>query len=373
MSDELQPENLQRILGRAIRAPSGDNCQPWVFNWDGARLEIHLDLERARHEMDVELTATYLAVGGLLETIRITASEVGMKVSVLPRPQAQGWVIEFGSDKVGVDPLARFIEQRFCDRRPFKKASLTDSMKASLMQEAGRFSNCTLAFADPSNPELADYISQTETLPWMLPDIHRDLMRWIRWSNAEAQVSRDGMPWQTLGLNYLESRVLKCARWWPLQRTLNALFFLNNVESVVHKNIRSSGALFCIATKGTGVEALVEIGQLAQRLWLRLCEWGWSAQPYTISSLSCYWKSALGSLGPFEKLPIDTVLQSGRKVLSQAFSLSTEELPIWVFRVGLAFPRKSGNQTLRRPLQDVLTVASSSEYTHSDKRTSLGP
>src|ERR687893_1423221 len=74
---------LMRLLDAAIRAPSGDNCQPWSFHLDGeTRISIHTVPERAKSFFDYENCATSLSVGAVIENMRVQAASEGGKLQV---------------------------------------------------------------------------------------------------------------------------------------------------------------------------------------------------------------------------------------------------------------------------------------------------
>src|SRR5689334_7861001 len=68
-----------RLLAAAVRAPSGDNCQPWRFRFDGdGAVVITPDLERAKSFFDYENRATALSVGAVIENMRVQAASEGL-------------------------------------------------------------------------------------------------------------------------------------------------------------------------------------------------------------------------------------------------------------------------------------------------------
>ena len=73
---ETIPAYLQRILERARWAPSGDNTQPWRFEILGEdHVVVHGYDTRDHVVYDLDGHASQLAVGALLETIQIAATE----------------------------------------------------------------------------------------------------------------------------------------------------------------------------------------------------------------------------------------------------------------------------------------------------------
>ena len=73
------PEAIYRIVEAAMQAPSGDNCQPWRFEWNGHELCVSHNEEKARHAFNRANHASYISLGCVLESISIAASHENLK------------------------------------------------------------------------------------------------------------------------------------------------------------------------------------------------------------------------------------------------------------------------------------------------------
>ena len=85
----LPEEKVRHWVELAIRAPSGDNCQPWSFTWDGTELEVvHLE-QRAKHVLNPHNTASLISLGAIVESLHLAASDDGFETScdIMPRSQ----------------------------------------------------------------------------------------------------------------------------------------------------------------------------------------------------------------------------------------------------------------------------------------------
>ena len=72
------PEGILRaIIQAAIQAPSGDNLQPWRFEYDGEKLFLFQDSARDTSLYNVRQLASYIASGASLENIQLAASAHG--------------------------------------------------------------------------------------------------------------------------------------------------------------------------------------------------------------------------------------------------------------------------------------------------------
>ena len=78
---------IESILAQAVRAPSGDNTQPFSFSWSRGELAIIFRPERAEHPFEAGFIPSGLALGCLQEALQIAA-------------RAHGWVPRFQFEKL---------------------------------------------------------------------------------------------------------------------------------------------------------------------------------------------------------------------------------------------------------------------------------
>src|SRR5262245_33348691 len=78
-------EKLNMLLAAAVRAPSGDNTQPWRFFVVPSKglLSILLDEDRDRSPMNAGQRMARIAVGAAVENVLRTASRIGWRVSLV--------------------------------------------------------------------------------------------------------------------------------------------------------------------------------------------------------------------------------------------------------------------------------------------------
>lgn len=65
----MERAELQSILQLAVRAPSGDDQQPWRFRWDGESLDVIGLWERMHPYLEWEDRGLALTIGGLLKAV----------------------------------------------------------------------------------------------------------------------------------------------------------------------------------------------------------------------------------------------------------------------------------------------------------------
>lgn len=349
--------SIERIVSGALSAPSGDNSQPWRFEWDGQTLAILHDEARGRHDLNRANHASFLSLGCLLETIRLVASLEGLVAAfriTLPRtPGSSPWaVVTFAAGHGGPDPMAALLPLRATDRRQYLGGRVEESVLAEIRTESARFPNVRIRVTNVYSEELLRYLAQADTFIWTHEPAHRDMMAAFRFSRRDAEASRDGLPWPSLGISYPLSRLMKVCRSFAVQRLLNSMGLLRKSRSVSRKNIASSAALVCLTVDSLKQENLPDAGGLALAAWLRLNAHGYGVQPLTIGSLSVF-DALSGALSEETRAEHADLFRRGREVLGRSFDLDAGEIPVWLLRTGASPPLAARARTLRRGLAEV--------------------
>lgn len=338
---QIEPPQLLRLLELAMRAPSGDNAQPWRFVWDAPTLTILHDASRARHFLNLNHNASRLALGCLLEDLTVAASSQGISVDyeLLDTKSQQGvdpWTLVRlrPSSKIESNPLVAAIPRRYTDRRPYRPQWIPLETMDGLVATCDTVPGVRCNFIQQPPDEYLRYLLEFDRMLFEIKDLHHDVMEQIRFPGEPNEHSRDGMHWRTLGAKSMDIAVLRLCRNFKIQKLMNALGFLPMYMMNQRKVLRSSALFGCITIKAPSVATTVEAGRLMERLWLRLALDGVSFQPLTISSLLVHdlltQQLAQPLTGHHRK-----VLESGSEVLRRTFGLKGDDVPIWMFRAGL--------------------------------------
>jgi len=343
---------VEDIVRAAITTPSGDNCQPWEFHWDGSFLDVYHSDTRAAHAINLANMASRLAFGCVLEAIEIAAHHHGYLSSVTLNVGGSHWgKISFRAGEGEKGHLYAQLWNRATNRKMYLRGSLEPIFRQIVKPDEDD-SGCKMYILGEPDPELRNRIADAETLLLRTPIFHRDLMKWIRWSDSETELSRDGLGWRQLGISFLESRIFKFARNYSVQRVLNALGFLSQYRRNIHRQIQSSSGLVLFTSPDRGPSALMPIGRLAFKTWLRLNGAGFAVQPYSLCSLYSFCRRA----GAYEATETDfhsEVILRAAAAIRGGFRIPDGEYPVWMFRTGIAPPLKGTERSLRLPLNSV--------------------
>jgi nitroreductase len=196
--------SMRACLRAAIAAPSVHNTQPWLFRPLDDRLEVLADERRRLAVLDPAGRDMLLSVGAAVCNLRVAVEARGRRslVDLLPyadRPDVVA-VVRLG-ESIPTDPrtamLARAIERRRTNRRPFSDRPLPEWLQTALVESA-RAEGATLVFVD----EIGRY--DVLTLADAAESVQRSDSRYLAelaaWTGTNpASGRRDGVPSGALG------------------------------------------------------------------------------------------------------------------------------------------------------------------------------
>ncbi len=348
-------QRINKILEAAIRAPSGDNTQPWRFevSIDNQQIDLFNVPERDPSYLNYKQLASYVAHGALIENMLIAAKTVGcnMDISLFPNSENEEHVAKI-SLKVCAprqDPLYDAIFRRVTNRNQFKPISLTEEQLQLLRMAANTVSNATVTLISEAKVKnnLAWNLRKNDQFIFEHREAHDFLFKQIRWSKRHAKNTCDGMPIENLGLGFLEKPLFPIFKYWPAVKFLNILGLSHFIGLKGWMNYRSSAILGMVSvTRGADKkETFLTGGRAAQRVWLESTRQGFSFQPVTgLTFLNQrYQREDLTGFNAKQKLQIEDAC--GR--LKTDFNIKGK-VAVFGFRIG-----KSDSTppfTLRRPV-----------------------
>ena len=278
---------VEQVLELARWAPSGDNTQPWRFEITGEHeFVIHGRDTRAHCVYDLHGHASQLALGGLLETVRLAASSHGMRAQARRRPDSPEdrptFDVELTPDAgQRPDPRAPYIPVRAVQRRAMSMRALSGRQRAALEAAVGAGYG-VVWFATVRERLAASALNfRNAGLRLTLPEafaVHRDVIDW------ESTLSRDRMPAAAIGLDPLTLRLTRwaMARWERiafLNRYLGGTL-LPRLELELIPGIACAAHFALVAPQApASVDDFVAAGGAMQRFWLEATRLGLHLQP----------------------------------------------------------------------------------------------
>lgn len=278
---------VERILDVARWAPSGDNTQPWRFEIVSEDHVIVRGFDTRDHCVyDLDGRPSQIAIGALLENLRLAASEYGMRAEITrrvnePEERPVFDVRLVDDSRVEPDRLAKFIRVRCVQRRPMSTRPLSKQEKAELEQAVGSGYQVVWLEGWRTRRTVAHLLWDNGRLRLTMPEaysVHRDVIEW------RARYSEDKVPDEAVGLDPLATRIMRYVmKSWKRVHFFNRylggtllprfeLDFLPGIACAAHFLIVAEGPLLTLDDYVSG-------GGAMQRFWLTATRIGLHLQP----------------------------------------------------------------------------------------------
>ena len=280
-------EKIERIIRAGIRAPSGDNVQPWRFVVSGNSINIFDIPERDTSLYNCSQNTSHIAHGAAIENMVIAAGVFGYNIIVkyFPEQTDQSLVatLILSPSKKVYDSLYEAIIKRCTNRKAYRQQKLDVKLcQAILSCNTDHPSSKIILFEDPQQiKKLASAQSANEQIVLENQRLHSFLFHHIRWSEKEEKTKKDGMYIKTLELPPPQKAIFRLYSYWPIAKFFN---FIGLSKVVAKENARifaSSAALGAIAMKSDSPLDYVEAGRVFQRIWLTVTAHNAWLQPLT--------------------------------------------------------------------------------------------
>jgi hypothetical protein len=280
----------QEILSDALYAPSPHNIQPWRVRITGEyTAELLLDVARTLPFGDNTGCFTSVAMGAFVEAVRISAAHRGCILQwTLSHPfpdatSAIGGLQSFarltllpGAVSSNAYDPALLRVRRTSRRADYLPGSVNPASVAALKAVACDAGQTYVQFDDPAIIERILDRNITALLEDLdTPNYHRELVQWFRFSERQAERTRDGLSYRCMNTPPLlfwaatHFPALLCA---PLLRPL--------VTREYRRQIGVVPALGVIAGEFRNPRQAVEAGRFLLRFWLELAKHGLYIHPF---------------------------------------------------------------------------------------------
>ena len=358
---QIEVAAVRKLVEAAVRAPSFGNSQPWRFVYRGGALYVHHDPARTGGPTDeLGRQMAHIAIGAALENMDIVAGAGGQSTAMLlfPTPGDPTLVAELRlSPRPGgaqQDPLVEEIGRRMTNRRPGIRPHLTP-VHAQVLASAARERGAKLQLCNERQvlDGLTQVLTDAERLRMLCPVLHAELMQSLRWTLAEAEQTRDGMPVESYATSPADVAILQLARSPQVARLLRDVGGGTGLAATVTPTIASSAAVGLLTIPGTDPAAFVRGGRAMQQMWLTASALGLALHP--INTLVAMFARVERYAGAgFDPQEVAAVVEL-RERFSRFFTVSTSDAEVLLFR--LSYTDGAPERSMRRDIDDAFSVA----------------
>jgi len=358
------PALRKRLIEAAIRAPSGDNCQPWRFRFDDRKLHIELMLDRAASFFDFQHRGSLLSLGAVAQNVRTQAECEGISafVSAVPGPGPDAIPTVDVAFELGSPPdlrsrsLATAMHNRTVNRRPFLPVRIAREKRRAWNSEVPAGTEITVIEERREMARWARVSCLADRIRWTHPTIHAELFASIRFTRGEADYSRTGLEIDRLGAGPLAGPIMRWLQPWRRMSRLHRYGVDRLLASQTRALALCSGALVLVTIDRNEPTRWVRAGEQVQRLWNIAQQQGLCVQPLPVALYLDQRFQAEGTAHFLQEHR--TLLEELRQLLSALLGGRTGAM---LYRVGygvrmghtaVRLPTESFYDANRQPLKD---------------------
>ncbi len=255
---------LQRELVRyATLAPSSHNTQCWKFRLSESAITILPDLHRRCPVVDPDDHHLFVSLGCATENLVLAAQANGLNaVATFGTAPIEVIQVSLESTQAVRSPLFDAIPKRQSTRAEYDGKPLANE-ELKLLEQAGTGNGVQVLLLTEKQAmeKVLEYVVQGNTAQINDPAFVQELKSWIRFSDAEAVRSGDGLFSRSTGNPSVP-------RW--LGSNLMGLFFTTNKDNEKYaKQVRSSAGIAIFVSDSNDKTHWVETGRCYQRFALQ--------------------------------------------------------------------------------------------------------
>lgn len=292
----------RELVRFATLAANSHNTQPWLFSVRGNVITIAPDVARRCPAVDPDDHHLFVSLGCAAENLILAAATLGCRAD--PVVDGDRIVITLGEAAPAASALADAIPVRQCTRAAFAGKQAAPEILRQLENACRQPGVAAILITERAGmAEVADYVLEGNSAQMRDKAFMRELVDWIRFNEAEAVATMDGLFAPASGNPALPS--------W-IARPLLKLFFTESGENKKYREqLDSSAGVVVLAADRSDTSHWIAVGRACQRFGLQATALGlkysFVNQPVEVAALRQQFATRLG-LG--ERRP-DIVMRFG--------------------------------------------------------------
>ncbi|MGN0901929.1 MAG: hypothetical protein ACI4M9_01465 [Succinivibrio sp.] len=271
----VKDKRLENAFYLASLAPSGHNTQMWSVELDEEKKLVRVVLDKSRRldVVDPELRESYISLGTYIRALELALEANGFDAET--QIEDDGATLSYkrisGNRNLKIISL---IEKRHTDKREFSEREIDTNVLKSLRKSFKDVDFIT------DRDELFLQV-QTLTLDAVLKqckdkDATDELSKWLRLSDREANLHKDGLNAEQLGMSGIKKYFYYAL---TTHESVKGSMFENQSIKLSKKQIQSARAFVTVYSEDDSVKSLISSGKTLYDLMLDLTDRDISIQP----------------------------------------------------------------------------------------------
>jgi len=278
-------ELASKWISFGIRAPSGHNSQPWIFQVGENAIYILPNLKRHLEVVDSTDRELFVSLGCALENLQLAALQDSYTSDY-----------EYKDDKIVItfqkvdtaienkeenDKLFNAINKRHTHRGNFTGEKISEENLQIIKKcaEAKSNENVDVKIYDSGSEEakiVCQKISEGNDIQMADPAFRNELIEWMRFNNRHISENQNGLCYNVLGFPALPTAI---------GRVVIKMFLKPNAQNKTDNEVNASSSQFCMFTvKENTIPNYVALGKYIERILLTVSSLGLA---YSFSNQPC--------------------------------------------------------------------------------------
>lgn len=275
----IAKEELQEIIMAGIRAPSGDNTQPWSFTvLDNTVNLFHIPEENtsAKSTVPYFYDSACVAHGALIENMVIAAAHRDYHAEVKPFPSEKDpnfiATLIFNKSEGSLEKEASlypYIGERRSNRTRYLETPLSQTEKNILLQVVDKNNDIEMRLIEDRKMLIKISSNLVQSLIIMLKQktLHKFFFAHIVWNKKEENTARAIFA-PALALTTFQSLGMRLIKFYPI---LLVLYYMGTLRFAMRSEFLrfvKSGAIAVLTAKGSTSLEHLNMGRVVERMWL---------------------------------------------------------------------------------------------------------
>ncbi|MES2478178.1 MAG: Rv1355c family protein [Bacteroidota bacterium] len=360
----LDNHTISSLVNAACAAPSTGNDQPWKWLYKDSTLFLFHDEYRSSSFGDFQKIASFITLGSAYENLYIHAkSKFGIEpeYDFFPISSNQRLVaaINFKASEENCDQLLDIkkldaaILKRHTNRNSSIKVNIEQSQLDKLKYYAESIDGAKLQWITDEKDftKLGKIIGACDRMRIFNDEGHIDFaQREMRWTEEEAEESRDGIFIKTLGLNESQLAALKVIKNHDVIKGLRELGGGKAFEVLANRSLVNASAMCYITLPEYSLKSFFEGGRSMERFWLLATDLGFAIHPL-ISPLYLFPRVLHANAEGISDKDAEELIEL-RKEFKKIFDAKDDVAEVFITKIAVA--EEPILKTLRLPIEEVL-------------------